>query len=159
MTKPLVAGCMLVAFALVPTVAGADSPPPGATARCRDGSYSFLQHHQGTCLHHRGAAVWLDGSPAASSSATTTTRSTAGPKIPVGATVLLAAHTKTTGCELGPDPDRACSPGAYYSKLTKAVICSPTFHTDDIRYVPQSEKYEVEKEYGMKPKLYGRSLE
>jgi hypothetical protein len=34
--------------------------PAGATAQCRDGSYSFSQHHQGTCSHHGGVAKWLD---------------------------------------------------------------------------------------------------
>jgi hypothetical protein len=37
----------------------ADHAPKGATARCRDGSYSFSQHHQGTCSHHGGVAAWL----------------------------------------------------------------------------------------------------
>jgi hypothetical protein len=34
-------------------------PPPGATAQCRDGTYSFSQHRQGTCSHHGGVAHWL----------------------------------------------------------------------------------------------------
>jgi hypothetical protein len=34
--------------------------PAGATAQCRDGSYSFSRHHQGTCSHHGGVAKWLD---------------------------------------------------------------------------------------------------
>jgi hypothetical protein len=34
--------------------------PAAATAQCRDGSYSFSQHHQGTCSHHGGVAKWLD---------------------------------------------------------------------------------------------------
>jgi len=34
--------------------------PTGATAQCRDGSYSFSQHHQGTCSHHGGVSKWLD---------------------------------------------------------------------------------------------------
>jgi hypothetical protein len=34
-------------------------PPAGATARCRDGTYSFSQHRQGTCSHHGGVAEWL----------------------------------------------------------------------------------------------------
>jgi hypothetical protein len=55
--------------------------------------------------------------------------------------------------------DRACSPGAYYSKLTKPVICSPGFHTGDVRNVQQSEKFAVEREYGLAPRLYGRTLE
>jgi hypothetical protein len=33
--------------------------PPGATAHCRDGSYSFSAHRQGTCSHHRGVSAWL----------------------------------------------------------------------------------------------------
>jgi hypothetical protein len=32
---------------------------PGATALCNDGTYSFSQHHQGTCSHHHGVAQWL----------------------------------------------------------------------------------------------------
>ena len=37
----------------------ADRPPAGATAKCRDGSYSFSLHHSGTCSHHGGVAAWL----------------------------------------------------------------------------------------------------
>jgi hypothetical protein len=33
--------------------------PSGATARCRDGTYSFSQHHRGTCSHHGGVTIWL----------------------------------------------------------------------------------------------------
>jgi len=34
-------------------------PPAGATAQCRDGSYSFSLHRSGTCSHHGGVAKWL----------------------------------------------------------------------------------------------------
>jgi hypothetical protein len=37
----------------------APSAPAGATAHCRDGTYSFSQHRQGTCSHHGGVAEWL----------------------------------------------------------------------------------------------------
>ena len=33
--------------------------PPGATAQCGDGSYSFSQSRSGTCSHHEGVARWL----------------------------------------------------------------------------------------------------
>ena len=33
--------------------------PAGATARCRDGSYSFSQSRRGTCSHHGGVGTWL----------------------------------------------------------------------------------------------------
>jgi hypothetical protein len=35
------------------------SPPAGASAQCRDGTYSFSLHHQGTCSHHGGVDHWL----------------------------------------------------------------------------------------------------
>jgi len=34
------------------------SHPAGATAKCRDGSYSYSAHRSGTCSHHGGVAVW-----------------------------------------------------------------------------------------------------
>jgi hypothetical protein len=37
----------------------ANSAPPGATAQCRDGSYSFSLHHSGTCSGHGGVHSWL----------------------------------------------------------------------------------------------------
>ena len=36
----------------------AGSRPAGATAHCRDGSWSFSQHHRGTCSHHGGVISW-----------------------------------------------------------------------------------------------------
>ncbi|WP_416186518.1 DUF3761 domain-containing protein [Herbaspirillum sp. RTI4] len=33
--------------------------PVGASAQCRDGSYSFSKHHSGTCSGHHGVAQWL----------------------------------------------------------------------------------------------------
>lgn len=37
----------------------APSAPAGATAKCNDGTWSFSQHHSGTCSHHGGVAEWL----------------------------------------------------------------------------------------------------
>lgn len=36
----------------------ASSPPAGATAQCKDGTYSFSESRSGTCSHHGGVAVW-----------------------------------------------------------------------------------------------------
>lgn len=36
-----------------------NSAPAGATAQCRDGTYSFSQSRSGTCSHHGGVAEWL----------------------------------------------------------------------------------------------------
>ena len=61
----------VIAFAVVALVLASGvsaAPPPGATAQCRDGTYSYSTHHSGTCSHHGGVAVWLDGSTNTSSS-------------------------------------------------------------------------------------------
>ncbi|MDP9145387.1 MAG: DUF3761 domain-containing protein [Actinomycetota bacterium] len=34
-------------------------PPRGATAQCRDGTFSFSRSRRGTCSHHGGVARWL----------------------------------------------------------------------------------------------------
>jgi hypothetical protein len=43
-----------------PTKSQDGNIPAGASARCRDGSYSFSQHRSGTCSHHGGVARWLN---------------------------------------------------------------------------------------------------
>ena len=42
-----------------PTYTSDGSAPAGASAQCRDGTYSFSQHRSGTCSHHGGVARWL----------------------------------------------------------------------------------------------------
>jgi len=41
-----------------PAAAGRKGPP---TAKCKDGSLSYAQHHTGACSDHGGVAEWLDG--------------------------------------------------------------------------------------------------
>lgn len=41
------------------TPTGRTAAPSGTTAECRDGTYSYSQHRQGTCSHHGGVAQWL----------------------------------------------------------------------------------------------------
>jgi hypothetical protein len=36
----------------------APAHPAGATAECRDGTYSYAAHHQGACSHHGGVLVF-----------------------------------------------------------------------------------------------------
>jgi len=54
-----------VTLTLAPPPAAPPPPPAqpvvpggGATALCNDGSLSYSAHHQGTCSHHGGVAVW-----------------------------------------------------------------------------------------------------
>ena len=42
-----------------PAYSNTGSIPSGATAQCRDGTYSFSASRRGTCSHHGGVASWL----------------------------------------------------------------------------------------------------
>lgn len=99
--------------------------------------------------------------PRTTLSTTTSTQPTTTPStlIRLGRTVILAPRRQRRGCVRGTLPDRRCSPGAYYSGLTKAVICSPRFRKSSLRNVPQSEEHAVEREYGMQARSYGRTIE
>jgi hypothetical protein len=37
----------------------APTAPAGASAKCRDGTYSFSQNRRGTCSYHGGVEEWL----------------------------------------------------------------------------------------------------
>lgn len=53
-------------FALAFSAANQAHPPAApssATARCRDGTYSFSAHRRGTCSHHGGVSAWLSAAP------------------------------------------------------------------------------------------------
>src|SRR5882762_7143286 len=39
-----------------PTATASNTDPTGATAKCKDGTYSKSHHHSGTCSHHGGVA-------------------------------------------------------------------------------------------------------
>ncbi|MFD9514435.1 DUF3761 domain-containing protein [Streptomyces mirabilis] len=40
-------------------VCKANSPHPhGATAKCKDSTWSYSAHARGTCSHHRGVKYW-----------------------------------------------------------------------------------------------------
>jgi hypothetical protein len=60
--RPLAALAVSMALIGLPAcgsgVQQAPSNARGATARCRDGTFSYSQHHQGTCSWHGGVATW-----------------------------------------------------------------------------------------------------
>ncbi|GGQ97772.1 DUF3761 domain-containing protein [Streptomyces asoensis] len=70
-TATLMAGALLAPVALATDAAAAscarhttgvckaNSPHPrGATAKCKDGTYSYSASFRGTCSHHRGVKYW-----------------------------------------------------------------------------------------------------
>jgi hypothetical protein len=39
-----------------------NTDPTGATAKCKDGTYSKAKTHSGACSKHGGVDQWMDGS-------------------------------------------------------------------------------------------------
>ena len=72
----------------------------------------------------------------------------------LGATVLLAPRTRSNDCLRGALPDRRCSPGAYSSRLTKAVICSPGVPSSVAVYRGMSGRRRCQQAYRRKPPLF-----
>jgi hypothetical protein len=73
---------------------GAQSAPKGATAQCKDGTYSTAKTKQGACSKHGGVQTWL----ADEKSATAATPAT--PKAPAP-----AAPAPTTAAKESPKPE------------------------------------------------------
>jgi hypothetical protein len=42
-----------------PSKSNSGKVPQGASAQCRDGTYSFSHHRSGTCSRHGGVAAWV----------------------------------------------------------------------------------------------------
>jgi hypothetical protein len=42
-----------------PTTKSTNAAPQNATARCKDGTFSYAKQHRGACSHHGGVAEWF----------------------------------------------------------------------------------------------------
>jgi hypothetical protein len=113
-----------------------DGPPPGATALCKDGTYSFSQTRSGTCSHHGGVAIWLTTSttpPAATSApqatttaapTTTTVTTTAAPRTTTAATTTVATtNAVTTNPKSTTTRSKTCAPGYVLARLSWGDKC------------------------------------
>lgn len=69
------------------------SAPSGATAQCRDGTYSYSAHRRGTCSWHGGVGVWLKRVPAIHHHAV---------KCPYNCTVHVSGYVTKKGTYVAP---------------------------------------------------------
>jgi hypothetical protein len=101
----------------------------GSTSRHHHRSHHAVSHHR---------------SRPSSRSGSTSTAAAGGPS------TLLAPRTKTSGCVVnGALPDRACTPGAAFTGVTKAQVCVLGY-SRRVRNVSSSTKRQVFLEYGIR---------
>jgi hypothetical protein len=105
--------------------------PAGATAKCKDGTYSTAKSSRGRCSAHGGVAQLLNTTSTSTSSSATTTRtptstSTAAKGVPIGATFQCkdgsysTAKTSTGACSRHGGVDHPMGGGAASSTAPAA---------------------------------------
>src|SRR3954451_10401769 len=82
------------------------------------------------------------------------------PAVPsLGISVSLAHVTRRRDCHIhGGRPDRRCTPGARFSRATKAQVCRPGY-AKSVRNVSSSAKDDVYEAYGMSSHFDGQNGE
>jgi hypothetical protein len=76
-----------------------------------------------------------------------------------GPSAPLSPVTKHSGCRVhGSLPDHACTPGARFTTVTKAMVCTAGY-SRRVRHVSYAEKSAVYAAYGMQHHFNGRNGE
>lgn len=108
MKRPSLTFLLVAALCLITAVVAGCSKrtvgPAGATALCRDGTYSFSQHRQGTCSHHGGVAEW---GPFATPAVEMASAST---PVPTPAAISTPSASPTSTPSATPTPTPALTP-------------------------------------------------
>jgi len=85
------------------------SPPAGATAQCKDGTYYTGTSHSGACSRHHGVQQWLSGNSSSGAAPASTPAETAAASSPRGAPTGATA---------------LCKDGTYYTGASHSGACS-----------------------------------
>ena len=169
-------GLVLVVALLV----GHAPPRAAADANCSDfatqaAAQSYYIAHGGPAQDPDGLDADHDGiacesrpcpcstatgpAPAPTATATAAPTATPTPAPGLGASKPLATVRRTSGCHVnGPLPDRGCTPGARFTKVTKDDVCVPGY-AKRVRDVPTSLKNAVYIAYGITKHFNGKTGE
>jgi hypothetical protein len=130
------------------------SAPAHAAAVCADFPNQAAAQRAHDTRDGDGDGIYCEDLPCPclkpGSGGTTHHHTSSPPAVPaLGRSLTLAPVTKTAGCHvLGKLPDPACTPGARFSKVTKAAVCTPGY-SSAVRNVSSSTKDAVYAAYGM----------
>jgi Protein of unknown function (DUF3761) len=130
MKRPLTAWCVAGMVALATSICVAHTEaqapkakPAGATAECKDGSYSTAKTERGACSGHGGIATWF----ATTKDATKTTAAKSGGQAPATETKSVGTPGLAVAKSAGNAPANAtgqCKDGTYTTASSKRGACS-----------------------------------
>jgi uncharacterized protein DUF3761 len=116
-----------LAFGGMTAVSRAAQAPAGATAQCKDGTYSTAKSKQGACSRHGGVATWLAGeAPApAPKSAPAPAESRKAPPVPEApAPHAESAPTQAPPAGAPANATALCNDGTYSFAKHHSGACS-----------------------------------
>ena len=114
-----------LAFGGMTAVPAAAQAPAGATAQCKDGTYSSAKSKQGACSRHGGVATWLAGEAPAPKSAPAPAESRKAPP----ATERPAPQAESVPTQAPPagvpaNATAQCNDGTYSFAKHQSGACS-----------------------------------
>jgi len=146
--KTLVATVVFGAGLLFGAGAYADTPPAGAIALCKDGTYFTGTSHKGACKGHQGVKEWLDkdkastassAAPATDTSSSKSKKSKSSKSADTTAATTAPASTAApaaTKAASTPAPAPAAAPAATTTATTAATTKKPPTPASEIAQKP-----------------------
>jgi hypothetical protein len=116
----------LAAPAFLASVHGqSNAAPSGATAQCKDGTYSTAKTKRGACSGHGGIATWLaDAKPQPASPAPTAGTSSAPRPAPEAPAASSGAQTQARPADAPANATAQCNDGTYSFAKQHRGACS-----------------------------------
>jgi hypothetical protein len=114
----MIAGALALAAPVVTpvTVVAAQKAPKGATAQCKDGTYSSAKSKQGACSSHGGVGTWLADEKETKAASKDASRPSAEP-------VEKPSKSAKAPSKSG-DPTAQCNDGTYSYAVHHQGACS-----------------------------------
>jgi hypothetical protein len=108
-----------------PRTSTAPAAPTGATAQCKDGTYSSAKNRSGACGGHGGVANWLADSTARTTAAPpASTEVQKTPVPPASTTAETRAPSRSPAANAPADATAKCKDGTYSHTRTHTGACS-----------------------------------
>ncbi len=122
MKRIFLATCLGIGLIATASVYAADAPA-GATAQCKDGTYSTAASHKGACKGHQGVQTWLDKSDASASSSAATASTKADTTKSASSSASSTKSTAAAASDSSGTPLAKCKDGTTFNGTSHRGAC------------------------------------